>query len=152
MRSRTPSMNGFICPSPYGSMHKKVTYLYPLVPFIIPLLIMHIFCSPHIRFYNENFSPFLEKFWFLTKLCLCFVCDAALFGSNDESWFDSTWLRQKKPCSSRGYYPSLHLQLFDGRANNGLPTETNWSVWSPTQIAAFPSATRWINCIHNDVF
>ena len=80
------------------------------------------------------------------------MCDAALFCSYNESWLDSAWLRQKKPCSSRGHNSTLHLQLFDGRANNGLPTETDWSVWSPTQIAAFPSAARWINCLHNDGF
>lgn len=37
---------------------KRLTYLYPLVPFIIPLLIMHIFCSLDFRFYTESFSPF----------------------------------------------------------------------------------------------
>lgn len=32
MRSRTPSVNGSVCPSPYGSMHKKVKF-----PYSVPL-------------------------------------------------------------------------------------------------------------------
>ena len=38
MRSRTPSVNGSVCPSPYGSMHKKVISLLSSSQFLLLLI------------------------------------------------------------------------------------------------------------------
>ena len=56
MRSRTPSVNGSVCPSPYGSMHKKVN-------FPTQFLSLSVFWLPQDkindgRFLHENLIKF----------------------------------------------------------------------------------------------
>lgn len=142
MRSRTPSVNGSVCPSPYGSMHKKVNF--PI--YSVPLSLSFATSKPKRVFkcLHQHFFLFQIRHNQLTiLLCNCSslfssVIILALFSTNVKSWPDPTRLWQKESCTSRRHHSFVHLQLLDGRAYHGLFKETNRSLRSATKVAPFP--------------